>query len=233
MYTDRWKTTVQRRTRMLNFKKSLSLKISRITPLEIHWASNLPALHFHEEKNLGFFGWDHLGDKENGANTALWVRVNDRKYLSWFGQYKPFSFVTAPFSMDELLHATSKFNKSNHAMILAWLRSYWNAVSTSWIFACWKNARVMDRCTSRNPSDPLKSPQPEEQHSFCPGRCAKKQIRNSKHHSKQIDGMRYAHWDSESRSFHRLWTYTLASILRVAQPAPSLGTSCVGFAAPL
>lgn len=136
MYTDRLKTTVQRRTRMLNFKKSLSLKISRITTLEIHWASNLPALHFHVEKKLGFFGWDHLADKENGANTALWVCVNARKYLSWFGQYKPFSFVTAPLSMDELLHATSKFNKANHAMILVWLRSYWNAVSTSFMGRC-------------------------------------------------------------------------------------------------
>lgn len=100
--------------------------------------------------------------------------------------------------------------------------------------------RIFSYFTMSSPNDifgrfehTLESPQPEEQHSFCPGRCAKKQIRNSKHHSKQMDGMRYAHWDSEFRSFHRLWTYTLASILGVAQPARNLGTSCVDFAAPL
>lgn len=78
MYTDRWKTTVQRRTRMLNFKKSLSLKISRITTLEIHWASNLPALQFHVEKCLGFFGWDHLADKEWHKHRAMSLRQRSK-----------------------------------------------------------------------------------------------------------------------------------------------------------
>lgn len=78
MYTDRWKTTVQRRTRMLNFKKSLSLKISRITTLEIHWASNLPALQFHVEKCLGFFGWDHLADKEWRKHRAMSLRQRSK-----------------------------------------------------------------------------------------------------------------------------------------------------------